>query len=189
MSRSSAIWSKRSALSRVQRFANLKRIEAIPWITGNATLLDALREVEQPGVVHLAVLSSAPRHHALEVVTYVLRHGKVIARRIAAQALGEFGGPEANELTVRLMDDDDALVRAAAARQLRPRNVPGAIQRLLALLDSPHEAEREAAQAGLLEFTLDRFSANFDELTPEARKTAGTARPPGRAAVHRPPPQ
>jgi HEAT repeat protein len=153
--------------------ANLKRIEAIPWITGNASLLDALREVEQPGVVHLAVLSSAPRHHALEVVTYVLRHGKVIARRIAAQALGEFGGPEANELTVRLLDDDDALVRAAAARQLRPRNVPGAIQRLLALLDSPHEAEREAAQAGLLEFTFDRFSANFDELTPEARKTAG----------------
>src|SRR5262245_41008390 len=98
--------------------ANLKRVETIPWITGNASLLDTLREAEQPGVVHLTVLSSAPRHHVLEVVTYVLRHGKVAARRLAAQALAEFGGPEANDLAVRLMDDDDALVRAAAARQL-----------------------------------------------------------------------
>jgi HEAT repeat protein len=109
----------------------------------------------------------------MEVVSYLLRHGKVVARRIAAQSLAEFAGPEANELTTRLLDDDDALVRAAAARQLRQRNIPGAIQRLLALLESPHEAEREAAQAGLLEFTLDRFSANFDGLTPEARNAAG----------------
>jgi HEAT repeat protein len=153
--------------------ANLRRIEAIPWITGNVSLLDALREVEQPGVVHLAVLSAAPRHHALEVVSYVLRQGKVAGRRIAAHALAEFGGPEANELAVRLMEDDDAQVRGAAARQLRERNVPGAIQRLLVLLDSPHEVERDAAQAGLIEFTFDRFSANFDQLTPQARETTG----------------
>ena len=160
--------------------ANLRRIESIPWISGNVSLLDAMREAEQPGVVHLAVLSSAPRHHALEVVSYILKHGKVTGRRIAAHALIEFGGPEANELAVRLLEDDDAQVRAAAARQLRDRNVPGAIQRLLALLDSPHEVEREAAQAGLIEFTFDRFSANFDQLTPQARETAGGARPPRR---------
>jgi HEAT repeat protein len=153
--------------------ANLKRIESIPWITGNLSLLDALREQEQPGVVHLTVGSAAPRHHALEVVSYVLRHGKVAGRRVAAHALAEFAGPEANELAVSLLDDEDPQVRAAAARQLRDRNVPGAIQRLLALLDSPHEIEREAAQAGLVEFTLERFSANFDQLTPEARQTAG----------------
>lgn len=153
--------------------ANLRRIESIPWISGNVSLLDAMREAEQPGVVHLAVLSSAPRHHSLEVVSYILKHGKVAGRRIAAQALTEFAGPEGNELAVRLLEDDDAQVRAAAARQLRERNVPGAVQRLLALLDSPHEVEREAAQAGLIEFTFDRFSANFDQLTPQARETAG----------------
>jgi HEAT repeat protein len=71
------------------------------------------------------------------------------------------------------MNDDDPQVRAAAARQLRQRNVPGAIQRLLDLLDSPHEVEREAAQAGLVEFTFDRYAANFDQLTPEARTIAG----------------
>jgi hypothetical protein len=153
--------------------ANLKRIESIAWISANIGILDTLREAEQPGVVHLAALSGTPRHQALEVVAYVLRHGKVAGRRVAAAALAEFTGPEANELAVRTLEDDDALVRAAVARQLRDRNVPGAIQRLLALLDSPHEAEREAAQAGLVEFTLDRFAANFDQLTPESRKATG----------------
>jgi HEAT repeat protein len=109
----------------------------------------------------------------LEVVSYILRQGKLTGRRIAAQALSEFEGPDANQLAVLLLEDDDPQVRAAAAGQLRARNVPGAIQRLLQLLDSPHPAEREAAQAGLVEFTLERFSANFDQLTPEARAMAG----------------
>jgi hypothetical protein len=43
----------------------------------------------------------------------------------------------------------------------------------VALLDSPHPAERQAAQEGLAEFTLDRFAANYDDLTPTARASAG----------------
>jgi HEAT repeats len=153
--------------------ANLRRIECIPWITANTSILDTLRELEQPGAVHLAVGSAVPRHHALEVVAYLVKHGKVAARRVAAQALADFAGPDANELAMRLTEDDDPLVRAAAARQLRQRNVPGAIQRLLVLLDSQHPVEREAAQGGLVEFTLDRFAANFDDLTPESRRATG----------------
>jgi HEAT repeat protein len=152
---------------------NLKRIETLPWITGNLGVLDALSETEQPGAVHLAAGSSAPRHHAFEVVAYVLRLGQVPGRRVAAKALSEFRGPEASELVVRSLTDADPLVRAACAAQLRERGVPGAINRLLLLLDSPHQAEREAAQAGLAEFRFERFAANFDNLTPEARATAG----------------
>jgi len=153
--------------------ANLKRVETLPWITGNLSILDALREAEQPGAVRLAIGSSAPRHHALEVVTYILRHGKVAGRRVAAEALAEFRGPEANELAMRLLDDDDSLVRAASANQLRARGVPGAIQKLLELLDSPHQIEREAARNGLAEFRFERFAANFDEMTPKARAITG----------------
>jgi HEAT repeat protein len=152
---------------------NLRRIENLPWIATNVSILDALREGEQPGAVHLAVMSSTSRFDAFDVVAYVLRHGKVAGRRIAAAALAEFVGPPANDLAVKLLDDDDPAVRAAAARQLRERNLPGAIQRLLTLLESPHIAEREAAQAGLIEFTLDRYSANFEAMTPEARLAAG----------------
>jgi HEAT repeat protein len=75
---------------------------------------------------------------------------------------------------LHLQKDEDAEVRAAAARQLRARNIPGAIQQLLSLLESPHAAEREAAQEGLAEFTLERFSNNFDQMTPQARLVAGS---------------
>jgi HEAT repeat protein len=153
--------------------ANLKRIETLPWITGNLGVLDALSESEQSGAVHLAAGSSAPRHHAFEVVSYVMRQGQVPGRRVAAKLLAEFRGSEANELAVRGLGDADPLVRAACAGQLRQRAVPGAINRLLALLDSPHQAEREAAQAGLAEFRFERFVANFDNLSAEARATAG----------------
>ncbi|HZN33617.1 MAG TPA: HEAT repeat domain-containing protein [Pirellulaceae bacterium] len=153
--------------------ANLKRIESLPWITGNLGVLDALSETEQPGAVHLAGSSSAPRHHALEAIAHVLRQGHVPGRRAAAKVLGEFRGPEASELALRSLTDSDPLVRAACAAQLRQRNVPGAINRLLQLLDSPHQAEREAAQAGLSEFRFERFAANFDNLSPEARRSAG----------------
>lgn len=152
---------------------NLKRIETLPWITGNLGVLDALSESEQPGAVHLAADSSAPRHHALEVLAYVLRHGQIPGRRAAARLLADFRGPEPNELAVRSLTDADPLVRAACAGQLRDRNVPGAINRLLQLLDSPHQAEREAAQAGLAEFRFERFAANFDGLSADARATAG----------------
>jgi HEAT repeat protein len=152
---------------------NVRRIENIPWITSTISLLDALSEAEQPGAVHLVVGSSAPRQHALEAAGYVLRHGKVPGRRIAARLLAEFRTPQADELAAKAIDDEDPLVRAAIASQLRDRCVPGAINRLIELLDSPHQAEREAAQASLDEFTFARFAANFDSLTDEARQTTG----------------
>jgi HEAT repeat protein len=152
---------------------NLRRIESIPWIAGNLAVLDTLGEAEQPGAVHLAVVSSAPRHHALEVVSYILRHGKVAGRRVAARALAEFHSAEADELAVRMLEDDDPQVRAAIALQLRQRNVPGAINHLMAVLDSQHQVEREAAQASLDEFRYENFRAKFDNLSPQVRQTTG----------------
>ncbi len=153
---------------------NLHRIDSLPWVAHNVSILDALREGEQAGIVHLAVESAAPRATALQVVDYISRHGKLEGRRIAAKALAELHGPAANELVLHLQKDEDAEVRAAAARQLRSRNIPGAIQQLLALLESPHDAEREAAREGLAEFTLERFATNFDQMTPQARAAAGS---------------
>jgi len=154
--------------------ANLHRIDSLPWVAQNVSILDALREGEQGGIVHLAVESSAARASALQAVDYIARHGKLEGRRIAAKALADLHGPAANELVLHLQKDEDAEVRAAAARQLRARNIPGAIQQLLTLLESPHTAEREAAREGLAEFTLERFSANFDQMTPQARAAAGS---------------
>jgi HEAT repeat protein len=152
---------------------NLKRIESIPWMQVNLALLDALGDHEQPGAVQLAALSGVPRQLAFETVAYLLRHGTLAGRRAAAQALGGFRGPAADELALRMLDDDDPHVRAAVAHQLRDRNLPGATTRLMRLLDSPHQIEREAAQAGLVEFQFAKYLAGFDNLSAEARRSTG----------------
>ena len=153
--------------------ANLKRIESITWISEQLSLLDTFNEGEQPGVVQLAALSGIPRQQAYEVLAYVLRHGKVAGRRAAARALVAFQGASANNLALKSLADDDPEVRAAIALQLRDRGVPGAINRLITLLDSTHQVEREAAQASLEEFRFGHFSSNFDSLTEEARRSTG----------------
>ena len=106
-------------------------------------------------------------------MAYILRHGKVAGRRAAAKALVAFQGASANNLALKSLADDDAEVRATIALQLRDRGVPGAINRLIALLDSSHQVEREAAHASLEEFRFGHFSSNFDSLTEEARRSTG----------------
>lgn len=153
---------------------NLKRIETIPWMQTNLALLDALGETEQPGAVQLAALSGINRQLAFDAVAYVLRHGTLAGRRAAARAMAEFRGAGANDLAMRALEDEDPLVRAAIATQLRERGVPGAINRLIQLLDSVHQVEREAAQMSLDEFKFDKFLNNFDNLSEEARRTTGS---------------
>jgi HEAT repeat protein len=152
---------------------NLKRIESIPWMQVNLALLDALGDHEQPGAVQLAAASGIPRQLAFEAVAYLLRHGTLAGRRAAAQALAGFRGPAADELAVRILDDEDAHVRAAVASQLRERNLPGATVRLMRMLNSPHQVEREAAQAGLVEFEFNKYLAGFEGLSADAQRSTG----------------
>jgi HEAT repeat protein len=152
---------------------NLKRIDSIAWLHENFQMLDALSDADQPGVAALAAASNLPRARALQTVAYLLRHGKAAGRRVAARTLAEFEGPEADNLALQALGDEDPLVRAAIAEQLRGRNVPGAVNRLIQLLDSRHEAERKAAEGSLSEFRFTRYLAAFDSLTPEARFTTG----------------
>jgi HEAT repeat protein len=153
--------------------ANLRRLESIPWIMGNLSVLGALHETEQAGAVQFAVQSSAKRQVVFEVVAYVLRNGKTAGRRVAAKALADFSGVEVNELVMQRLEDEDPEVRATLAVQLRQRGIPNAIPRLIEFLESPHQVEREAAQASLEEFQFHRFAASFENLSPEARFTTG----------------
>ena len=63
-------------------------------------LLDALTEKEEASALLLAISTSMNRLHAFEVLQPVLTHGRTTGRRIAAAALSEFGGAEANQLVL-----------------------------------------------------------------------------------------
>ncbi len=152
---------------------NLKRIEVIPWLKAQQFLLDSLHEAEQSGVVRLITHSGMPRQEALEALAHLLKSSGEQGRRAASAALADFRGAEANAAAALSLDDPDPVVRANLAAQLRMRGTPDAMNRLLALLDSPHEVERLAARKGLEEHTFANYAATYDYLDEDTRDRNG----------------
>jgi HEAT repeat protein len=102
-----------------------------------------------------------------------MRGGMAEGRRASCQALARFSDAKSDALVLAALDDPDAGVKAAAVRQLRPRRLPDALQRLVALLDSPSSEVRDAARSSLAEFNFIRYRAMFELLDEESARTTG----------------
>jgi HEAT repeat protein len=152
---------------------NLKRIDAFPWLDLEGTALDRLDDLGQQHAMKLLVWSGVNRTHVFQVIEHLLVKGKPLGRGAATMALAEFRGPEADMLALAALGDYDPEVQAQAARQLRSRGVPGALQHLIDLLDSPHAVVRQAARENLGEFMFPRFMAAYDTLDERARHSTG----------------
>jgi HEAT repeat protein len=152
-----------------QTAANLKRLESIPWLQSHFELLDQLDDACQHSAVQMLMASGIKRLEAFKVIEHLALDGTPGGRRAAYEALARFHGLDASALTVRALDDEDPFVQAAGVRQLRQRGVPGALPRLLELLDSRYEVVREAVRESLAEFQFKRFLANYDSLEPATR--------------------
>lgn len=152
---------------------NLKRMNLIHWLRDAEGLIDDLDETAQHALVNLVMLSSTSRPQAFEIVESLLSRGKTAGRRAASEALSEFSGAEANSLALEAIEDDDPQVRANIVSQIRRRGIPGALTRLIELVDSPHPIVREAARRNLTEFRFKRYLAAFDMLDEEVRRSTG----------------
>lgn len=152
---------------------NLKRLENVPQVRQPSALLQTLDPTEQPGAVQLALCATIPRQQALDLVTCVLQEGTVAGRRTAALALAAFSGPDANDVAMRALGDDDAEVKATIARQLRQREIPDALPLLVSLLGVPQAVVREAARESLADVTFDRYLEQYDQWNEEARIVEG----------------
>jgi HEAT repeat protein len=152
---------------------NLKRITAVSWLRLGGMFLDQLDAAAQHGVVRLVMHSGVPRLPAFSALEHILLHGKPAGRREAARALAEFHGADANVLALKALDDPDAQVQANILAHLRRRGIPGALPRLLEMVDSRHAAVRKAARDSLIEFTFRRFLGAFDMLDEEVRRSTG----------------
>lgn len=153
---------------------NLKRIDHFAWASGeHRSVLDELDERGQGMALSIVLASGMKRLEAFRTVTYLLSYGRPEARRAAARALAEFQGADANRLAIEALNDADPGVQAEVIRQLRSRNLPGALQRQIDALDSPHEVVREAARESLAEFSFPRFLAAFDTLDDDVRRRTG----------------
>jgi len=151
----------------------LKRFELIAWAQPGHKVFEQLSDEGQEGAVWLLMFSSIDPDDVLEVVGYLLLHGKRGGHRAAAQALAKFKGPRANELAVEALADDDSQVRATIIPQLRSRKIPGALSMLIGLVDSPEEVIHEALRKAMPEFTFRQFLSNFDAMPDAMQPVSG----------------
>jgi HEAT repeat protein len=103
----------------------------------------------------------------------MLRQGNETSRLAACEALASIQGDWPNRLLSEALDDTDPTVQAAAAHQMRDRQISDSLPRLLALLDSPLEATREAAREALKDLSFENFLSRFDSLSEEVRHSTG----------------
>ncbi len=150
---------------------NLKRMSDVAWLRSSKNIINNLDDAGQRSLVFFMMSLGFARPRAFSVIEYILQRGKPGGRREAARALAAFNGAEANALALRALGDDDPQVQANVLPHLRRRGIPGALQRLVEMLDSPHLVVRQAAREALGEFSFARFSGTFEMLDGEARKT------------------
>ena len=117
--------------------------------------------------------SSLSRPQSLPVIERLLRCGRADGCRAAAEALDEFPGAEADELAMEALEHEDPQVQAIVLPQIRRRGIPGALPRLVEMIDSPHAVVRQAVRECLSEFSFKRFLAAFDMLDDEVRRSTG----------------
>jgi HEAT repeat protein len=149
-------------------------LDRIAWLEGDdAAILAQFDASEQMAAAALAVASGVRRTRVFQFLAHLLKHGTTRGRHAACAALAGFQGDVANQLILDALADESPEVQCEAARQLRGRAVSGALTRLMALVESPHEDVAKAARESLSEFTVDRYRATFDSLTDQARTVTG----------------
>ncbi|MBS0208166.1 MAG: HEAT repeat domain-containing protein [Planctomycetes bacterium] len=151
----------------------LKRMNGFAWLRDDDQLFKQLDEAGQFSAVKLMTSSGMKPAAVYDWLVKIADTGNVGGRRAALLALENYPGAEANQLVLRGLRDTDPLVQAAAAGQLRQRNIPQALSLLVELIDSPHQAVRQASRDSLAEFNFARFLSAFDMLDDEVRRSTG----------------
>ncbi len=151
----------------------LKQLDHIAWLQEGCQSLSALDDDGQAAAIELSMISGISAADKFGVLERVLQGGTVGGRRAACEAMEEFNGDRANRLIVQALEDSDPRVQASAARQLRRRAIPGAVTRLIQLIDSPSSVVRDAAQDSLTEFNFERYVANYDLLGEAMQRSSG----------------
>jgi len=152
---------------------SLERIREVAWAEPGHPVLKELDGEGQEGAVRLLLCTGTDEERVRAVLGWLAEHGTPNGRRTALDALAEHRDADANRVVVQALNDEDGEVRAAAIRQLRSRQVPGALSLLIRLVDDEHPAVREALRIAMPEFSFRQFMANFDDLAEELRPVSG----------------
>lgn len=157
----------------VRALHNMKRLQHVAWLEERRELLGGFDGRSQAVAIELALASSMPTDSIFELVAYLMQYGMTEARRACCQAMSRFATPRADGIVLAALNDPDVGVQAAAVRQLRSRQIPDALERLVGLLDARSPEVREAARSSLAEFNFTRYRTMFDLLDEHAAHSTG----------------
>ena len=152
---------------------NFKRLSAVVWLHERRDTLLELDGRAQSVAVEIAKAGAVDRALLLSLLKFLLERGQPEGRRASCDALADFHDGQATQLVVGTLHDPDPRVQAAAAKQLRQRGLPDAMERLIALVEHPAPEVRDAARASLHEFGFVRYRGSFDSMDPSARRKIG----------------
>ena len=152
---------------------NLKRVENIAWVT-NFGLLAEFDGKQQAALMRLVIASGIKPSVYFLIVNYLLEDGKQEGRVAAVQALDGFHGNAANRLALLALSDPAPAVQVHAIHQIRRRNIPDAMTRLLDFVDSDQELVKEAARNCLPELSFERYLASFAAMGDAVRQNVGS---------------
>ncbi len=153
--------------------AALESLGPFAWARPEHPVLAALDGSAQRDAVQLLTITSMHPDELIDVLGFLLLKGKPEGRQAAARQLAEFDAPKVDDLIAQAVGDDDPGVQAELIRQLRSRQLPGAMSLLFGKLDSPHEEVRRALREALPEFTVEQFLVNCTSMPAELLATAG----------------
>jgi HEAT repeat protein len=145
----------------------LIRFKQFAWAEPGHEIFEKLDETAQAGAVRLLIRSAMSRAKVGKVIEYLLVHGNAGGRRAAAEALEQFPSEETDAIILAGLHDNDPAVLVPLLVQLRPRKIPGALERLLGMVDHPDPGVKEALRKALPEFSIHKFLQQVHNLSEE----------------------
>lgn len=150
-----------------------RRIDRLKWFDETHRDVDWVPAALQGKLVSFLSATSVREDWKLSLYQWMLRHGSVAGRSVAAEFLAAIDEGLVESAISEGLQSQDVELQAWATSQLRHFEVPEAFSHLIARLDSPADEVRKAARAELAGFRLLALLPQFDSLSPQGCRNAG----------------
>lgn len=180
------LWQFRDSERFIQRFlavvgespgrpceTNLKRMTDISWLPKAIHKISQLRLNEQRGLIAVASFCDLDQELIRQLLCELASQAEIPVRVEATRRLAKVRTDEVNQFMLQLAESAPPEVKAEALKQLKERNLPGAMGRLRAALQSTEDVVREVAIAAFREYTMEWYLTGFDMMDEDARGPNG----------------
>lgn len=152
---------------------SLHKVRRLAWAEENRKVLTKLSGPQQGVALRILAQTSVSDPVRYETLKLIGTEGQPEGRLEAIEQLVTYTDSNTTTLVLNATDDDYASIRASALRQVRSRQVPGAIKLLLEHLEGESPLVQEAVRDSLADFNFPAYLAAFDKMSEPTRIKTG----------------